>query len=39
MVHYETLYKARIDTKKIHYVLELNQSKRLKPYVKVNTQK
>ena len=34
-----TLLQTRIKTKKIHHVLECNQSQWLKPYIEFNTQK
>ena len=34
-----TLSEARIEAKKIHCVLEFNQSQRLKPYFEFSTQK
>ena len=34
-----TLLKTWIKTKKLHGVLELNQSQCLKPYIEFNTQK
>ena len=35
----ETLLHTRIKTKKIHHVLEFNQSQWLKPYIEVITHK
>ena len=40
VLHYKKLklhYKTRIKIKKVHCVLELNQSEWLKPYAKFNT--
>ena len=42
MIHYENLknlLEARIKTKKIHRILEFNQSKWIKTYIEFNTQK
>ena len=41
MVHYENmeLYQARIEAKKVHHVLEFNQSQWIKQYAQYNTKK
>ena len=40
MIHYENLkLETRLETKKIHRVLEFNQSQWLQPYIEFNTQK
>ena len=42
MIHYENLknlLETRIKTKKIHRILEFNQSKWIKTYIEFNTQK
>ena len=42
LLHYKNLkiyFKARIENKKVNHVLEFNQSKWIKPYIKFNTQK
>ena len=42
MIHYENLknlLETRIRTKKIHRILEFNQSKWIKTYIEFNTQK
>ena len=42
MIHYENLQlylRLRLKLKKVHRVLEFNQSQRLKPYIEFNTKK